>query len=296
MKGRIVLPYAGVVLIWGTTWLAIKFQLGRVDPLVSVFYRFGLASVLSLALCGILRLPLRFRPAEHAWIALQGVCLFSVGYWMVYVAEGFIASGLAAVVSSSLILANILFGRLFLGKPFRGRVVSGACLGMAGIVVIFLPGLKALAWSDRSFRGLALCTASTVVFSLGNILSERNQKTGLPVLAVNALAMGYGAAALGILIAVTGKTLTFDPSLRYTAALVYLSVFGSITAFWLYLTLVGRIGADRAAYGPLVVPVLALILSTLFEGYRWTPMSAAGILLIAAGNRLVLRGRIKIKV
>jgi drug/metabolite transporter (DMT)-like permease len=299
VRRGVALPYAGVVLIWGTTWLAITFQLGRVDPLVSVFYRFGLASGLTLALCAILRLPLRFRPSEHAWIALQGICLFSAAYWMVYAAEGFIASGLAAVVSSSLILANILFSRLLLKKPLRGHVLSGALLGMAGIVAIFLPELRALSWSDASFRGLALCTGSTVIFSVGNIVSERNQRKGMPVLPVNGLAMGYGAGALGLLIAVTGKTLAFDPSIGYAASLVYLSVLGSIAAFWLYLTLVGRIGADRAAYGPLVVPVLALLLSTAFEGYRWTPLSAAGIVLIAAGNLLILRvnisSRFKVK-
>jgi len=283
--------YACTILIWGTTWLAITFQLGRVDPLVSVFYRFLAAALLSLALCGALRLRMRFRPGEHLWIALQGFLNFTVGYWMVYAAERVIASGLAAVVTSSLIFMNILGGRLFLKKPVRGHVVSGATLGISGIVLIFLPEFSHLHWSDRTFQGLVLCTVSTVFYSLGNIVAERNQRSGMPVLQTNALGMGYAALILLACVWLSGKRIDFDPSLRYAGSLAYLSLFGSIAAFWCYMTLIGRIGADRAAYGPLVVPVLALGLSSVFEGYRWSAPAAIGILLIIAGNLLVLGKR-----
>ncbi|MBN1895104.1 EamA family transporter [bacterium] len=289
---RILFLYIGTILIWGTTWLAITFQLGRVDPLVSVFYRFALASLLSIGLCRLRALPLKFRAREHGWIALQGFLMFSIGYWMVYAAERLITSGLAAVVTSSLIFMNILGGRLFLGKPFSGHVLSGAALGIAGIALIFMPELRTVSWTDRSFQGLVLCSASTVLYSLGNITSERNGKTGLPILQTNALSMGYGALFLLILILALGKHFTFEPSFKYIGSLSYLVLFGSIAAFWCYMTLIQEIGADRAAYGPLVVPVLALGLSAAFEAYHWSAWSLAGILLIAAGNLLVLgRGR-----
>jgi drug/metabolite transporter (DMT)-like permease len=283
-----LLLYICTILIWGTTWLAITFQLGRVDPLVSVFYRFLAAALLSLVLCGALRLRMRFKPREHGWIALQGFLMFSIGYWMVYSAERVIASGLAAVVTSSLIFMNILNGRLFLKKPVRGHVVSGATLGITGIVLIFLPEFSHLHWSDRTFQGFMLCTVSTVFYSLGNIVSERNQKAGMPVLQTNALSMGYAALILLVCIWIAGKRFDFNPSPLYVGFLIYLSIFGSIAAFWCYMTLIGRIGADRAAYGPLVVPVLAMGLSSVFEGYRWSIPAVIGILLIIAGNMLVL--------
>jgi drug/metabolite transporter (DMT)-like permease len=286
-----MLLYVCTILIWGSTWLAITFQLGRVDPLVSVFYRFLSASLLSLVLCRALRLKMRFSRKEHGWIALQGFLMFSIGYWMVYTAERFIASGLAAVVTSSLIFMNILHGRLFLKKPVRGHVVSGAVLGIMGIVLIFLPEFSRVHWSDKAFQGFMLCTVSTVVYSLGNIVSERNQKTGMPVLQTNALSMGYAALIMLALIGIGGKRFEFEPSLRYIGSLLYLSVFGSIAAFWCYMTLIGRIGADKAAYGPLVVPVLAMGLSSVFEGYKWSVPAGLGVLLIVAGNLLVLGRR-----
>lgn len=286
-----ILLYICTILIWGTTWLAITFQLGQVDPLVSVFYRFLSASLLSLVLCRALRLNMRFSRKEHGWIALQGFLMFSIGYWMVYTAERFIASGLAAVVTSSLIFMNILHGRLFLKKPVRGHVVSGAVLGITGIVLIFLPEFSRVHWSDKAFQGFVLCTVSTVVYSMGNITSERNQKAGMPVLQTNALSMGYAALIMLALIWIGGKRFEFEPSIHYVGSLFYLSVFGSIAAFWCYMTLIGRIGADKAAYGPLVVPVLAMGLSSVFEGYRWSVPAAFGILLIFAGNLLVLSRR-----
>jgi drug/metabolite transporter (DMT)-like permease len=285
------LLYICTILIWGSTWLAITFQLGRVDPLVSIFYRFLSASLLSLVLCRALRLNMRFSRKEHGWIALQGFLMFSIGYWMVYTAERFIASGLAAVVTSSLIFMNILHGRLFLRKPVRGHVVSGAVLGIMGIVLIFLPEFSRLHWSDKAFQGFVLCTVSTVIYSLGNITSERNQKAGMPVLQTNALSMGYAALIMLALIWIGGKRFEFEPSIRYIGSLFYLSVFGSIAAFWCYMTLIGRIGADKAAYGPLVVPVLAMGLSSIFEGYLWSVPAVLGVLLIVSGNLLVLGRR-----
>jgi drug/metabolite transporter (DMT)-like permease len=288
--------YVGIILIWGSTWLAIKFQLGRVDPLVSVFYRFLSAAAISLVLCRALGLGMRFKPREHAWIALQGLLLFSVGYWLVYTAELSIASGLAAVITSSLIFMNIMHGRLFLKKPVRGHVVSGALLGITGIVLIFLPEFSSLHWSDGTFKGFVSCTVSTVIYSMGNIVSERNQKAGMPVLQTNTLGMGYASLVLLALILAEGKRFDFEASPLYIGSLLYLSVFGSVVAFWCYMTLIGRIGADKAAYGPLVVPVMALGLSTLFEDYRWTCWAAAGILFIVFGNLTVLKNPLKTSV
>jgi drug/metabolite transporter (DMT)-like permease len=287
--------YSLTVLIWGSTWLAITFQLGAVDPVVSILYRFGLASLILFVVCGIARRPLRFSLRQHGWMALQGFFLFSISYWMVYLAETVIASGLVAVVTSALIFMNIFFGALFLKSRISPQVVFGASLGILGILLIFWPEITAVSLRNQGTYGLLLSILSTVIYSLGNITSARNQKHGLPVIQSNAWSMGYAALIMFLIAIVTGKSFGFELSLRYVASLGYLAVFGSVIAFSAYLTLIGRIGADRAAYGPLVVPVIALTLSKFFEGYAWSVFSIVGIALILAGNFMVLRFKKKLE-
>ncbi len=284
-----VLLYLIVIMVWGSTWLAITFQLGAVDPLVSVMYRFSLASLILLVHCMVVRRPMRFPLRDHAWMAVQGLLLFTVGYWMVYVAESHIASGLVAVVASSLIFMNIFLSAMLLKSRISLAVVFGASLGFLGIVLIFWPEVTEISLQDRGMYGLFLSFAATMIFSLGNITSARNQKHGLPVLQTNAWSMGYAALIMLFIAIGAGRSFGFECTFRYIASLVYLAVFGSVIAFGAYLTLIGRIGADRAAYGPLVAPVIALTLSSLFEGYAWHGFSIVGIALILTGNLLVLR-------
>jgi drug/metabolite transporter (DMT)-like permease len=276
-------------LIWGSTWLAIRYQLGVVDPLVSVAYRFVAAGALMLAFCRIRGIPLRLGARDQAFVGLQGLLLFGVNYWLVYEAERFLPSGLVAIVFSAILFANVLNGRVFLGSPVRRPVVVGGILGLAGVSAIFLNDLRAFSVSSRSLQSLGLAAVSVYLASLGNILSARNQRAGLSVLQTNTLGMLYGGAAMTLVSAVLGKPFAFDTSVRYVASLTYLTVFGSIVAFACFLTLLGRIGADKAAYVVLAMPVIALILTTLFEGYRWTPVALVGVGLVLVGNYLALR-------
>lgn len=280
--------YLTTILIWGSTWLAIKFQLGMVDPMVSVAYRFGLASLLLLLFCRASGRCLRFSRTEHACMALQGLLLFSINYWLFYVAEETLASGLVAVVFSTMVVLNLLNAALFLGAAIEARVVGGALLGLGGIVLVFAPELSGF---DRSggLAGLFVCLAATVSASLGNIVSARNQRHRLPVLQTNAFGMGYGALLMALVALASGKEFRFDPSLAYVGSLLYLALFGSIVAFGCYLTLVGRIGAGRAAYATLIFPLVALSISTCFEGYHWSATALVGVLLILGGNLLALR-------
>jgi drug/metabolite transporter (DMT)-like permease len=283
------LLFAVPTLIWGSTWLAIRYQLGVVDPLVSVAYRFVAAGALMLAFCRIRGIPLRLGARDQAFVGLQGLLLFGVNYWLVYEAERFLPSGLVAIVFSAILFANVLNGRVFLGSPVRRPVVVGGILGLAGVSAIFLNDLRAFSVSSRSLQSLGLAAVSVYLASLGNILSARNQRAGLSVLQTNTLGMLYGGAAMTLVSAVLGKPFAFDTSVRYVASLTYLTVFGSIVAFACFLTLLGRIGADKAAYVVLAMPVIALILTTLFEGYRWTPVALVGVGLVLVGNYLALR-------
>lgn len=285
---RNLLLYTVTVLIWGSTWLGIKFQLGEVDPLVSVIYRFSLATALLFAWCVLRGLTMRFGVRDHLFIALQGVCLFAVNYWLFYLAEVHLTSGIVAVMFSTIVFWNILNGRIFLKTPVRANVLCGAGLGIVGIGLVFWPELSDFNLADDGFKGFLLSMAATLMASFGNILSARNQKHGLPVVQTNTYGMAYGALVMLAVAVIAGKPFSFDPSAAYVVSLLYLALFGSVVAFGCYLTLVGRIGADRASYATLLFPIIALIISTLFEGYHWTPPALAGVVIILAGNALSL--------
>jgi drug/metabolite transporter (DMT)-like permease len=283
--------YAATVLIWGSTWLVITFQLGVVDPILSVAYRFTLASVLLFAYCAVRRISIRFPARQHLFFALQGAFLFSINYMLVYLAELRLTSGLVAVVFSTLVFLNIILGAIILGSPVRMTVVIGALIGLVGITLVFMPELNNFNLEDQSFVGLLLAMGGTLSASLGNIIAARNQRESFPVIQTNAYGMGYGAALTMVIALVTGAPLRFDPSAAYIVSLLYLALFGSVIAFGAYLTLLGRIGADRAAYASLLFPLVALVISTLFEGYRWSAPAVAGVLLVLVGNFLVLSRR-----
>jgi drug/metabolite transporter (DMT)-like permease len=284
-----LLFYAATVLIWGSTWIGIKLQLGVVDPMLSVGYRFALASVLLLLWCRFKKLPMRFSASEHLFIALQGTFLFAMNYLLFYFAELYIASGLAAVIFSTILLMNMVNGALFLRSSIDLKVVAGGTLGLAGIVLVFRPEISSFTLENHGLRGIILCVAATYLASLGNIISARNQKRKLPVVQTNAFGMTYGAVLMLLLAVFSGKSFYIDCSFTYLASLVYLSVFGSIIAFGCYLSLIGNIGADRAAYSTLLFPLVALAISTIWEGYHWTGSAISGVALILSGNLLMLQ-------
>jgi drug/metabolite transporter (DMT)-like permease len=283
--------YGLTVTIWGTTWLAIKFQLGAVDPMISVVYRFACAAFLLLCYCRIRRLPMRFLFREHLYLGLQGALLFGVNYYLTYLAEVYLASGLVAVVFSTLVLWNIINGALLLGSPVRPFVLLATLIGLSGIGILFWPEITSFSLSDQAFYGLLLSIAATMSSSMGNILSARNQKARLPVIQSNAYGMSYGAVGMCIVAVLSGKEFGFEVSLSYVVSLFYLAVFGSIIAFGSYLTLIGRIGADRAGYASMLFPVVALGISTACEGYRWTVPGLIGAMLIITGNLIALKRR-----
>lgn len=284
-----LLFYAATVFIWGSTWIAIKFQLGTVAPMLSVGYRFALAAMLLLLWCGLRRLPLRFSIREHGYIALQGIFLFSLNYLLFYLAELHITSGLAAVIFSTILLMNMMNGALFLGSSLDKRVFAGAFLGLFGVALVFKPEISSFSIDHEGFRGILLCLLATFFASLGNILSARNQRNRLPIIQTNALGMAYGALLMLLVAWFTETSFSIEISALYLGSLTYLAIFGSIVAFGCYLSLVGNIGADRAAYATLLFPLVALAISTLWEGYHWTGSAVTGMMLIISGNFLMLR-------
>jgi drug/metabolite transporter (DMT)-like permease len=281
--------YLVSVLIWGSTWLVIKFQLGQVSPIVSVAWRFALAALMLMIYARLRHRRLHFSRRDHAWIALQGVLLFGINYIGVYLSEQYLVSGLVAVVFSLVVFMNSLGLRLFFGTPIRGSALLAAMLGVIGVALIFGRQLLSLrAGAAGQLLGLMLAFGATLVASLGNMVATRNHRHGLPVLQLNAWSMLYGAAFVIVVALASGAPLRFDGSLPYVASLLFLALFGSALAFGAYLTLMGRIGADRAAYTAVAIPIVALLLSTAFERLRWHLETAAGVAACIAGIVLAL--------
>lgn len=282
------LLYGATVLIWGTTWYAIKLQLGIVAPDLSVAYRFAIAAILLVAFCLATGRSLRFAPRHHIFIAAQGLFLFCLNYWLFYYATFELTTGVVAVVFSLIMLMNILNGALLFRTRIEPAVLAAAGLGLAGLVLVFWDDLAGLDFTGGPMIGLGLSIVATYFASLGNMASLRNTRAGLPVLEVNALGMAYGAVFMTILALLRGAPVGFDASPVYIGSLLYLAVFGSVLGFGFYLTLLARIGAGRAAYAAVMFPVVALTLSTFLEGYVWTGPALAGVALILGGNLLAV--------
>ncbi|MGH8221512.1 MAG: DMT family transporter [Woeseiaceae bacterium] len=283
--------YIVTVAVWGSTWIAIEFQLGTVAPEVSVFYRYVLASVLLFGWCLARGRKLRFGIRAHSRFVLLGLLLFCLNYVLTYYAQQYITSALTAIAFSTMLWMNILNARIFFGVRAGARVLAGSVLGVAGITVLFLPQTAELSLSDTTFFGASLCVLGAFIASLGNMVSQGAQNEGLPIIQSNAWGMSYGALLTGAIAFGQGLDFNFDWRPSYMVSLAYLSVFGSVIAFGAYLTLLGRIGAHKAGYAMVMFPVIALVISFFVEGLEPVPSIFVGMALVIAGNLLILQTR-----
>ena len=276
-------------LIWGSTWHAITFQLGSVAPELSVAYRFALASVMVAAWCVASGRSLAFARAEHPWLLAMGATFFGFNYIAIYWAERYVASGLVAVVFSTIVFMSPIGMRVAYGERMTVRTLVAAAMGVSGIALLFLPELSAAGEGGSAARGIALTLVATVLAMLGNLIAVRNHRARLPTLPATAWGMLYGALTSFAVAALTGVPWTFERTTQYVLSLAYLALFGSVFAFAAYLTLLARVGAGPSSFIGIATPVIALVLSTLFEGYRWTWIGAVGLVLAVSGNWLALR-------
>lgn len=280
--------YAAAVVIWGSTWLFINFQLGTVAPEVSVVYRYAMATILLMGFALLRGLRLRFALRDHFVFMLLGLFLFSFNYIATYSAQVYIPSALNAVAFSTLVWMNILNSRLFFGTRIEPKVWLGASLGMLGILVLFWPEVSSISFSDRTLIGASLCLSGALLASFGNMISHRAQGRGLPVLQANAWGMFYGTLITSAVAFMKGLPFNFDYSFSYISSLLYLAVFGSIIAFGCYLKLIGQIGPAKAGYAVVMFPVVALVLSVLFEGLEVDLHIVIGVVLVLLGNLVIL--------
>lgn len=280
--------YAVTVFVWGTSWIALKAQLGEVSPEVSTLWRFLLAAPLMWLWAAARGDTLAYPAADHRRFAAAGALMFSSNFVLFLYGGQYLPSGLLAVVFSLVSILNLLLGAAFLGQPIMPRVAVGGVLGAAGIALLYSPQIAG-GVERGALVGLAFCLAGTLSFCAGNLVSTAIQRRGVPLLAATAWGMTYGVAALAAIVLVRGQPLIVEWTPRYLGATLYLALFASVVAFASYLTLLRRIGAARAGYATVLFPIVALAVSTLVEGYRWTLAAILGAALALAGNALVLR-------
>ena len=285
--------YTLTVLIWGSTWIGIHYQLGVVTPEVSIFYRFALASIILFSYCLIKRAPLAINVKQHAQLIMFGLCLFGFNYYLLYFAQQLINSALTAIAFSSLMIFNTINARIWYKTQITSQVYIGAALGMLGIVTLFWPQLSDVQLGHQTLLGLGLCLLGTLSASIGNMLSIKNQRSNIPVLQANTWGMFYGAVLMGSLALIQGKAFSFDASLPYISSLIFLSLFGSVIAFGCYLTLMNRIGAHKTSYSNIMFPAVAVIISTFVENFHWTWFTVAGFSAILLGNLVILSKKSK---
>lgn len=281
------LLYTLVVAIWGTTWIGIYLQQGSVPAPVSIFWRFAVASaVMMLALITLRRLR-KMALQDHFFCVLQGCCVFAFNFWCFYTAASWISSGLESVIFSMAVLFNAINNFLFFGQRPPARFYVAAGMGLLGIVTLFWHDLTASVLSTTLLLGIGLSALGTYGFSLGNMISLRHQRKGLDVMTTNAWAMTWGTLVMGSIALIRSDAFTPEWTTSYLGALFYLAIFGSVIGFGAYFTLVGRIGPGKAAYSTLLFPLVALTLSTLYEGYIWNVNTVAGLTLILLGNMVM---------
>ncbi|HSP26231.1 MAG TPA: DMT family transporter [Saliniramus sp.] len=281
--------YAAVVFSWGFSWIAMRGQLGVVEPEVSVLWRFVIAGAVMWLWVGLKRERMRFEPRTHLFFLGVGVFMFSSNFVLFYYGGLTIPSGLLAVVFSLASIGNLLMAALFLGQPIGLRVGIGGLIGAVGIGLLYLPEIMAADFSPAVLTGLALCVLGTLSFCAGNIVSGKLQQRGIALLPTIAWGMTYSVVFLFLVSLARGHDFIIEPNARYLGSLVFLAIVSSVVAFAAYIGLLRRIGAARAGYATVIFPIVALSVSTMFEGYSWTPLAALGAAFALAGNLVVLR-------
>ena len=280
--------YLVTVLIWGSTWIAINYQLGEVAPEASVTYRFALAALVLFSYCWLRKLPMKMTANQHLRLAAFGIALFGLNYFLLYQAQQFINSALTCIAFSTLTLFNIINARIWYKTAISSQVIIGGVLGFAGIVTLFWPQVGELSLTDTTLYALVLCIVGTLSASTGNMISIRNQKDDMPVVQSNAWGMGYGAIFMAVLTLVQGKSFTFEMSVPYISSLLYLSLFGSVIAFGCYLSLMTRIGSSKTSYANIMFPAVAVVISSFVEGFEWNVNAQLGLTFILVGNLVIL--------
>lgn len=283
--------YLGTVLIWGTTWYAIKRQLGYAPYELSIFYRTILVSLGLFSWCKIKKISLHFKLKDHLSLALLGLSMFSVHSLFVYGAAHYIVSGLIAVIFSAVSFLSVFHNYIFFKIKPTFNIILGVLLGVFGLFLFFYEELSHMTAEDHTLKGFLLAGIGAVIFSFGSCISKWNNQKGFKVIPAMTVGMMYGALAIFLYILTQPIHFIFPKSLEYWSSLLYLVLFGSIIGFLFYLNLIQNIGPEKAGYTTVLFPIVALVISSIFETYEWSWAHVSGLLCVILGNILVMTKR-----
>ena len=281
-----------VSVIWGGTWLVIRDQISSVPPSWSIAWRFVVAALGMFALAKVRGEPLALLRDGWKWAAALGLFQFSLNFTFVYNAEAYITSGLVAVMFALLVVPNTILGKLLLDQPIRREFIIGSAIAAVGVAMLFAQEWRASpATLGEVLLGAGLTMGGIFAASVANIVQAMDGAKKLPLLTLLAWSMVVGVVINVVFALATQGPPQFDPRPGYALGILYLGLAGSVVTFPLYYGLVRKVGAGTAAYSSVIVPIVAMILSTLFEGFIWGPLPAAGALITLAGMVVAMRGR-----
>lgn len=291
LRPAVVLPFLLVAVIWGSTWLVIKDQLGEVPPGWSVTWRFALAAA-GMALFALARGErLRLDRGGHIVALAIGITQFCLNFNLVYRAEQYLTSGIVAVLFALLLLPNAVLGKIFLGAAVTRRFMAGTAIALCGIALMLLHEARLADLGGGVWLGVGLTSLAILSASIANVLQAAPTARRQPMLSLLAWAMFWGTLADAALAWALSGPPVLPLDARYLGGVGYLAIIGSVITFPLYFALIRDIGPGRAAYNGVLVPVVAMGLSTMFEDYRWSWLAAGGGALAMAGLVVALRGR-----
>ncbi|MGB3721851.1 MAG: DMT family transporter [Pacificimonas sp.] len=288
MPSRTILSLAAVTLIWGTTWYVIKTQLGVVPAPWSVAYRFITAAAIMFLLCVVRKRALGFPVSAHQFFFAVGMFQFAGNFNFVYQASRFVTSGLIAVAFALLVVPNALFARIFLGQRVTARFMLGSAIGIVGVALLFRQELLSLSGGPDLLFGLGATAMGILCASVANVMQASPRARNFSMSAMLAWAMLYGSLLnMGFAWSVEGPPV-IETTPVYLGGVAYLAIFASATAFVLYFNVIREIGPAKAAYSGVFVPFVAMAISTILEGFVWTPYAIAGGLFTIIGLYVAL--------
>lgn len=290
---RNLVLFISTLICWSPTWYLIKFQFGVVDPLISIFYRFFIASIIVFIFLILSKKKMSFNLHQHLSFLLLGVTLFSLNYIFFYLANTYLISGIVTIAFSTILIMNILGERIYFKIKSSKETLFAAGFGIVGILIIFGNELLNFKLEDKTHIGIILSFIATFWASTGNLIHQKNSKDKIPFIQSIAYGMLYGALFTLIVAKFRGAEIIFDNSISYILSFLYLSIIGSVFAFYLYLKLLENIGSARAGYIGVIMPIIALIISTIFEGLQWTSNLIYGLPVLISGCVLILNQKSK---
>jgi drug/metabolite transporter (DMT)-like permease len=292
LRARVLIPFTIATIIWGTTWIVIRDQLGTVPPTWSVAYRFAAGAVAMFIYAIATRSPLNIGREGQIFAALFGFAQFALNFNFVYRAESYITSGLVAVLFALLIVPNAVLGRIFLKQPLSGRFLIGSAVAVAGVGMLIAQELRAdAAGTTATILGTVFTLAGVLSASTANIMQGTERGRSLPMASTLAWGMLWGTAinaAVGFA-TVGPPVILWTPT--YIGGVIYLGVFASAIAFTCYFSVIRAVGPARAAYSGILTPIIAMVISTFVEDYRWSWLAAAGGVVAVVGLLIALSAR-----